>query len=68
MKRHMVLLPLLAIGLAVLQGGCGSGTWFPKDKPKTAHRDTLQEAQKRLHEEPGHPYDADRRSVRKDRR
>ena len=68
MKRHLVILPLLAIGLAVLQGGCRSGTWFPKNKPRPARRETLQEAQERLSEEPGHPSDPDRRSVRKDRR
>ena len=68
MKRHLVILPLLAIGLAVLLGGCRSGTWFPKNKPRPRHRDTLQEAQERLIAEPGHPYDPDRRSVREDRR
>jgi hypothetical protein len=66
MKRRMVILSLLALGLAVLQGGCRSGTWFPKNKP--AHRETLWEAQKRLSDAPGHPYDADRMSVRKDKR
>jgi hypothetical protein len=66
MKRHMVILPLLALGLAVFQGGCRSGTWFPKNRP--AQRETLCEAQKRLSEAPGHPYDADRQSVRKDKR